>query len=76
MAALRIQVDPTLPPEQFNSDLLAASRWARIDRLARRLRAQRQEAEFSKALDDFKSLHFDEQASRELAEIHVRGVAA
>ena len=69
MAALRIHVDPTLPPERFNAELLAASRLARIERNVRRLRAKRAE-------EGFRRMGYEPEAVRELVAIHVHGVAA
>jgi hypothetical protein len=69
MSALRIHVDPTLPPERFNAELLAASRLARLERVARRLRAKRAE-------EGFRRMGYEPEAVRELVAIHVHGVAA
>lgn len=68
MSAARIHVDPTLPPAQFNAELLAASRLARLERVARRLRARRAE-------EGFRRMGYEGQALSELIEIHVHGVA-
>jgi|GEM_PF-6406445 len=68
MAAARIHVDPTLPAERFNSELLAASRLARIERNVRRLRAKRAE-------EGFRRMGYEPEAVRELVKIHVHGVA-
>ena len=68
MSAIRIHVDPTLPPAQFNSELLAASRLARLERAALRLRAKRAE-------EGFRRMGYEPDAVRELVHIHVHGVA-
>lgn len=68
MIAARIQVDPTLPPAQFNAELLAATRLARIEANLRRRRVKVTEAAFER-------LGYDSEAAQELAEIHVHGVA-
>lgn len=69
MAAARIHVDPTLPPAQFNAELLAASRLARLERVARRMRVKRAE-------EGFRRMGYEPEAIRELVKIHVHGVAA
>lgn len=68
MSASRIHVDPTLPAAQFNAELLAASRLARIERVARRLSAKRAE-------DGFRRMGYADEAIRELVQIHVFGAA-
>lgn len=68
MAALPIQVDTTLPPAQFNAELLAASRLLRLERKVRRLRAKRAE-------EGFRLMGFEGEAIRELVEIQVHMVA-
>ncbi len=64
----RIQVDHTLPAAQFNAELLAASRLARIEANLQHRRAQ--EAE-----EGFRRMGYTEEAVRELVAIHVFGVA-
>lgn len=68
MAAAPIHVDPTLPPAQFNAELLAASRIARLERVARRLRVKRAE-------EGFRRMGYEAEAIQELVKIHVFGVA-
>lgn len=64
----RIQVDHTLPAAQFNAELLAASRLARLERAGRRLSAKRAE-------EGFRRMGYEAEAVRELVAIHVFGAA-
>lgn len=68
MIARPIHVDPTLPPAQFNAELLAASRLARVERVARRLSAKRAE-------EGLRRMGYEAEAIQELVKIHVFGVA-
>lgn len=64
----RIQVDHTLPAAQFNAELLAASRLARIEANLQHRRAQ-------KAEEGFRRMGYEAEAVRELVAIHVFGAA-
>lgn len=68
MSAPRIHVDPTLPPAQFNAELLAASRLARLERVARRLRVKRAE-------EGFRRMGYEADEIGAMVKLHVHGVA-
>lgn len=74
MSALRIQVDTTLPPAQFNAalrrEVLRVREETRLFRMWEAIRATR----LQRAEAAFRRMGWDEEASRDLAEIHVNKV--
>lgn len=61
--AIKLIVDTTLPPVQFQSQLIAAAK-----------KARNQAKEIAAVRSQFERIGWNAQAAQELAEIHVRGV--
>lgn len=71
MSALRIQVDTTLPPAQFNAALKREAQRVREERRMLRMWEQVRARRLQIAEAAFKRMGWDDAAARELAEVHV-----
>jgi len=72
--AARIQVDPTLPPAQFNAALKREANRVREERRRMRMWDQIRARRLETAAKAFRQMGWTAEAALELAEIHVAGM--